>query len=278
MLVSRVLYYLFSIPTLLLGVKNWPKMIAVFLGLPLAQPIVITLRDGSRFQVRTLMDIWILKETCLERQYQHASVKVEDGWVVFDVGAGLGDFAISVARARPHSTVYAFEPFPESFFLLQENLRLNQIQNVRAWPHALSAQAGSTALHLFSPEAVQHTTVSRSDRAGSDVQVSSVTLDQVFSQFQLARCDYMKMDCEGAEYDILFNASDATLQKIKHVCLEYHEGVTEFSHRDLVQFFERHGFRVKQTPSPAHRHLGFLHAVNPSLKIQASTPRNDDGS
>jgi FkbM family methyltransferase len=261
MLVSRVLYYLSSIPTLLLSVKNWPKMMTVFLGLPVTQPVVIELRDGSRFQVRTPMDIWILKEACLDRQYQRASVKVEDGWVVFDVGAGLGDFAISVARACPHSTIYAFEPFPESFALLQENLRLNQTQNVRAFPHAIGAQAGPTALHLISPEAVQHTTVSQSDRPGSDVQVSSITLDQVFSQFQLARCDYLKMDCEGAEYDILFNTSETTLQKIKHVCLEYHDGVTEFSHRDLVQFFERHGFRVKQTPNPAHRQLGFLHAV-----------------
>ena len=71
---SRLRYYLTSIPTLLWGVRNWPTVIAGLSGLPAASPVVVTLRDGLRFRVRTLLDIWILKETCLDCQYERASV------------------------------------------------------------------------------------------------------------------------------------------------------------------------------------------------------------
>jgi hypothetical protein len=73
----------------------------------------------------------------------------------------------------------------------------------------------------------------------------------------------LKIDCEGAEYDILFHAGRGTLHKVKHICLEYHDGVTRFSHADLVRFFEDQGFLVKIIPNRAHREIGLLYALNP---------------
>ncbi|MDE3091432.1 MAG: FkbM family methyltransferase, partial [Chloroflexota bacterium] len=129
-------------------------MLKVFLGVAVAQPVLIELKNGLRFQVRTRMDIWVLKEACLDRQYERASVPIQDGWSIIDVGAGLGDFAVGVAKEHPRSVVYAYEPFPESFALLQENLRLNQIENVTAYPCAIGAQSGSLHLRAVSSEAV----------------------------------------------------------------------------------------------------------------------------
>ena len=259
MLLSRWWYYLSSIPTLLLDVKNWPQMVAVFLGLPVAKPFVVELRNGERFRVRTRMDIWIIKEICLENQYEQASVDIQDGWTVLDIGAGLGDFCLHVGKRRPHSIVYAYEPFPQSFALLQENLRLNEVQNVRTFPLAVSAEAGLKCFHMAS-EAVAHTTVGPETLPGDTLQVESVTLEQVFSELRLSQCDYLKMDCEGAEYEILLNASPETLSKIRHVCLEYHDTVAGFSHRDLVRLFTERGYEVRLTPCPAWGHLGLLYA------------------
>jgi len=262
LLLSRWWYYLSSIPTLLLGVKNWPRMVATFLGLPVSKPFVLGLRTGERFQVRTAMDIWIIKEICLDGQYENASVKSEDGWTILDIGAGLGDFAVHMARNHPHSNVYAYEPFPPSFALLQENLRLNQVDNVQAFPLAVCSEAGSMRFHIAS-EAVAHSTVepTRSSAAES-IQVPAVTLDQVFTELHLSGCDYLKMDCEGAEYDILFKTDPQVLRGVRHLCLEYHDGCTQYSHDDLVRFFTAHGFQVRLTPCPAYRHLGLLYARN----------------
>ena len=266
MLVSRWIYYLSSIPALLAGVKNGPRVARALLDRSAPRPFMIELRSGPRFWVRSAMDIWIVKETCLDRQYERASVPIQDGWTVVDIGAALGDFAISVARARPASRVYAFEPFPDSYLLLQKNIAVNRVDNVFPSPYAIGGGDSQMRLAMTTAEAVQHTTVAGGATRGehASMQVSSMTLDRAIDVLgtSLPRCDYLKVDCEGGEYEIFFGASEATLKSIRHICLEYHDGVTPYSHDDLVRFFERHGFQVRCTPNRAHRHLGLLHARN----------------
>ncbi len=273
MLLSRWIYYLSSIPTLLLGMKDWLKIVAVFLGLHPSQPFLIELRNGYRFRVRTRMDIWIIKEICLDRQYEKASIEIGDRWTIVDIGAGLGDFAVHVAKEHPSTMIYAYEPFPQSFALLQENLRLNRIENVRTFPYALCAHTGPTRFHIAS-EAIAHSTALPEDMLTTEyIEVPGITLDRLFADLGLSKCDYVKMDCEGAEYEILFHTSAETLQCIHHLCLEYHDEIGIFSHHDLVRFLAEQGFQVvKLTPCPAHRHLGLLYAYNPNWVTSASEP------
>jgi FkbM family methyltransferase len=260
MLFSRLFYYLSSIPTLFLGIKNWWTMLGVFLGIAAPFP-VIELRDGTRLRIRTRMDLWVMKEACLDQQYQKFSTPIQDGWTILDIGAGIGDFSISVARAHPHSTVYAFEPFPESFALLKRNLELNQVTNVRESSYAISAENGVIELQAVSAEAVQQSTAAQT--AASAIQVPSITLDKFVDDANLARIDYFKMDCEGAEYGILFNATSATLNKISHLCMEYHDGVTEYSHADLARFLEQNGFVVTSQVNPVHSDIGLMYGHKP---------------
>jgi len=266
MRISQLQYYFSSIPTLLRGFGNWPKLATLLVCSPRTEPIVLRLNNGLVFKVRTFMDAWIIKETCLDEQYEQASTKLTNGWTVIDVGAGLGDFTISVAKRYPQSSVYAYEPFPESFALLRENLKLNNIQNAQAFPYAVGSHKGTLLLRLISKEPVQHTTTP-SNQEGNLLEVQSITLEQIFSQFQLTSCHYLKMDCEGAEYDILLNANVEIVQKIQHICLEYHDGTTRFSHTDLVVFFEKCGFQVRLTPNPVHANLGYLYAANSAYKL-----------
>ncbi len=261
MLFSRLAYYLVSIPTLVSGVSNLP---AALPALARRQAFVIRLRDGLAGRARTLMDLWVIKETCLDNQYETMGTRVQDGWTVIDIGGGLGDFAISVAKRHPGSRVYAYEPFPDSFHLFEENLALNAVKNCRVFREAVAGTPGTMQLHQVSGEAVQVRTLSESQQAGTDQQVRSLTLEQIWTELGLQSCEYMKVDCEGAEYQIFFNTSPAILGKIKHICLEYHDGVTPFSHADLARFFQEHGFQVKLRSNPVHQHLGFMYAWNPN--------------
>ncbi|MDY6874649.1 MAG: FkbM family methyltransferase [Chloroflexota bacterium] len=259
-MIGRIQYYLSSIPTILGQVENWYMLLPILLR---KQPVVIGLRNGCKFQVRSLMDVWIVKETCLDRDYESNSVQIKDGWTVIDIGAGIGEFAILVAKEHPSSQVYAYEPFPESFVLFQENLNLNMTENIRAFQMAVGSKSGKMML-ATTGEAVQHTTTHStvSGSATSMIEVQGLSLDDLFQISGIGHCDFLKIDCEGCEFEILFNASQVTLRNIDHICLEYHDGVTEFSHQDLAQFFEKRGFQVRLTRNPVHRHLGFLHAFH----------------
>src|SRR3712207_2539926 len=104
MLLSRAAYYAASIPTLLLGVRNPARVLATMLGFPVRRPFVLALRgSGLRLWVRGRMDVWIVKETCLDRDYERGGIALRDGWVVVDIGAGLGDFSVQAARRCRHS-------------------------------------------------------------------------------------------------------------------------------------------------------------------------------
>lgn len=260
MFFSRWRYYMLSIPRLLFGFKNWWTVVRLFLGLPVAQPTIVELRRGPRFKVRTAMDVWIIKEICLDHDYEISSVPLQDGWTIIDIGAGLGDFAVTIGRHNPHTTIYSFEPFPESFALLQENLALNTVRNVHAFPYAISGKSAELRLQIGTGEAVEHSTAKHSDDPHA-VAVQGITLADVFSQHQLTSCDYLKVDCEGAEFEIFFGTAPELLQQIKHICVEYHNHVTAYTHRDLVAFFEKHGFRVRTRPNPVHTYLGMVYAT-----------------
>jgi FkbM family methyltransferase len=214
-------------------------------------------KRGVEFRVRGAMDIWIVKETYLDRFYERFGTAIGDGWTVLDIGAGIGDFSLYAALQHPDNRVYAFEPFPESFDLLQKNLRLNRATNVEAFPEAIGGRTGTLALDLSSGEPLQFSTEGVSAQA---LAVPCLSLADAFRRLSLTGCDLLKMDCEGAEYEILFNAPDSLLDQIEHVVMEYHDGVTAYDHGDLVEFLGSKGFRTRTWPNPVHAHLGFLHA------------------
>ncbi len=250
-------YYLASVPTLLLGVKNW----TAFPALAARRPTRVELRHPPvRFHVRGLMDVWIIKETCLDRDYETIGEELQDGWIVLDIGAGLGDFTIYAAKSRPHCEIYAYEPFPESYELLQENLKLNAVDNVRAFPYAISDGQSAQLTLALTGEAVQHRTTPAGAPVAATVAVPCLSLEQALAATSLSRVDFLKIDVEGAEFEILFGASDAALSVIRRVCLEYHDGVTPHAHAELVRFLQDKGYQVRTRPNPVHNLLGLLYA------------------
>lgn len=242
--------------------ENRRLVLTALLGLAPSRPFILALRQSRlRFQVRSAMDIWILKEVALDQDYESFGVRLEDGWKVLDIGAGFGAFAVAVGGRLLATTVYAFEPFPGSYALLCENIRINGLRNVQAFPEAVAARPGRASLFGTSADPLQLTMAAQDETVSPSVlEVNATSLDRIFDDLQLDRCDFLKIDCEGGEYEILFNASAQTLNKTRHICLEYHDGVTMHSHGDLARFLEERGFIVSLRPNPAQRQLGLLSA------------------
>jgi len=260
--IRKYSYYLFSIFELLGGFRDPFLITRVFLGMPTAQPIVARLRrSGLRFHVRGAMDIWSIKETFLDRFYERCGFAIQPGWRVIDVGAGVGDFTLFAALQKA-TQVCAFEPFPGSFDLLAQNLDLNQVRNVSIFPEAVGGAGGTLTLDLSSGEPLQFQ--SRADsvtQPESQITVKTLSLAQVFDLMDLESCDLLKLDCEGAEYGILFSAPPELLRKIRRIVLEFHEQVTEYTRADLVRFLQAQGFDVDVFANAVHANLGYLRAA-----------------
>jgi FkbM family methyltransferase len=257
-------YYTVSIWRLLTGLKPTPAILRAFLRRSDPKDQIIQLRrSGLRFKTRGVMDIWSIKETFLDRFYQRFSTSIGDGWTVFDIGGGIGDFAIFVASQNPKNVVYAFEPTPRSFTLLQENLQLNQIENARVYPQAIWSSDGQIVIDTTAGEPGQYVsrTINVDEKTKNDrILVPSITLSRAFEATGLGNCNLMKIDCEGAEYEILFGTPPAVLDRIERIIMEYHDNVTKYTHTDLVAFLRDQGFAVKTYPNDVHDYLGYLYA------------------
>ena len=258
MRLSGLAYYARSIPKLLLNVTPRLKIVRLFLGRTLQQPLTIRLRgSGLQFRVRTAMDVWVIKETCLDRDYENGT-GLQDNWTIIDIGAGLGDFTAYAAQRSPNGRVFAYEPFPESFALLQQNVALNKLRNVEAEPYAVAAKPGSLALNVGAGEAVQHSTT----QAGANtIEVQAITLQQIFDVHGLNRCDFLKMDIEGGEYAILQGMDANLLKRVQRIALEYHDNTPAGKHDELVRRLQSSGFQVQVSPNLVHDYLGYLYAV-----------------
>jgi FkbM family methyltransferase len=259
-LIRKYTYYFSSIIRLLTGFENPVGILSIFLGNKSSGPRMVRLRRGPVFRVRGAMDVWSIKETFLDRFYERCGFVIQPGWTVIDVGAGLGDFTLFAARVE-NTRVVAFEPFPESFALLEENIGLNKTGNIGIIPEAVGSAEGTLLLDLAGGEPLQiqsrNAPITQPD---SQIAVRARALSEAVLQTDHGTCDLLKLDCEGAEYDILMKSSPEVLGNIQRIVMEYHNGVTAYSHHDLVQFLHGQGFKVQSFTNPVHENLGYLRA------------------
>lgn len=259
---SRTQYYARSLGTLLDRVRPRGRVITLFLGLPLSRPATITLDNGWRFRVATRHDVWAVKETCLDGNYEQSAIVIPPGGTVVDVGAGIGDFSTLIAMQRPDCEVLAFEPWPKAYALLVENLALNGVSNVRTFAEALAGHPGTLILSNSAGPSARQQTAAEPAEAGRTIPVPAVTLAQALDRSRTGRCDLLKIDCEGAEYDMLLTAGEQTLGRVGAIAMEYHDAMSPHTHPMLVAHLQRHGFEVRTRGNPVHRDLGFLYARN----------------
>jgi len=256
---SAFSYYIKSIFNLLRQVHNPFSLLNLGLADARAGKTLVQLKSGERFYLGSLLDLWVVKETVLDRQYEAASLALQPDWVVVDIGAAMGDYTVWAARQVPQGRVVAVEPFQGSLALLARNLRENQISNATVLPAAVTGKSGAAGLTLVGKSLVQHSTA-LNPGAEINTPVVSLSLADLFEAAQITRCDYLKMDCEGAEYDILFSATPEVLRRFPRICLEVHEGIKQYSHKDLVDFLRGRGYQTRLTPNPVHADLALLYA------------------
>jgi FkbM family methyltransferase len=212
-----------------------------------------------------LMDVWILKETILDRQYEVAGTALQNNWTIIDIGAAMGDFSIWAARQIPKGRLIAIEPYPPYVSLLRVNIEKNKVINAEVYDGAISSSEGLITLNKSTTHAVQNSTVIPASSLET-LKVKSITLRELLKQFDIQKCDYLKMDCEGAEYEILFSTPLEIFAKIDRICMEVHDNLTQYSHKEMLQFLEQKGYVTRFTPNAVHKELGFIYAEKSTLK------------
>lgn len=77
---------------------------------------------------------------------------------------------------------------------------------------------------------------------------------------RLDSIDLLKLDCEGGEFDILFNLTDSNIDKIDNIVMEYHDKATKYTHLDIIRFLEKNKFKVNLIRERPKHYCGIIHA------------------
>lgn len=122
-----------------------------------------------------------------------------DPKIIFDVGANIGIFSLHAATLFPGSVIYAFEPSAENFTMLKANTK--QFKNIHCLNKAISNYNGLAYIN----DNKNNTAFTISSTATENVlhTCSTITLRTFISEHGINEIDVLKLDCEGAEYDIV---------------------------------------------------------------------------
>jgi FkbM family methyltransferase len=136
-------------------------------------------------------------------------VKADD--TVIDVGANVGVFSTYLSReVGSEGRVFAFEPVEETFWRLKETLAINRCENVNTYQIALSNKSGISTMNVFEPQYSVWNSFGRpqfGDVKPIGVEkVTANTLDIFTREHGLKKIDFVKIDVEGFEKDVLEGA------------------------------------------------------------------------
>lgn len=149
-----------------------------------------------------------------EGTYETENVFVNEGDIVFDIGANMGIFTLFSVLKRSAGKVYAFEPVKSTYNLLEKNLSLNGVQD----------QTSLINKGLGDLETDLEMSISRDnigansmvfDRGTNEIEtVSITTLDSFIESNSIKQIDFIKVDIEGAER-LFLEGAQRTLAKFR---------------------------------------------------------------
>jgi FkbM family methyltransferase len=118
--------------------------------------------------------------------------------VALDIGANIGYYTLLFARlVGEEGKVFAFEPDPYNFSLLQKNVEINGYKNVELIPKAVSNETGKSRLYFKNKDHVQNMIFDNHTSLPS-AEIETTRLDDYFANYQ-GKIDFIKMDIQGAE-------------------------------------------------------------------------------
>ena len=235
--------------------RNWPLVTARLAASrllrrpPRGRPLSLRTRAGPVLTVPSGDGTWCTVVEVFGRDaYRLGHLRIDAQAPVFvDIGANIGAFALDVCCRWPDARVMCLEPAPGAFAHLVSNLEANGCSaRVDAVAAAVTVESGPSIVSFFErpSDSCTSTTVEAFAHApararGHWLRVPAVCLDDVIAGFE-KDIDCLKLDVEGAEYDIVTGTRLDTLRRLRHVVVEYHP-VPDREFTELVARFAEVG-------------------------------------
>jgi FkbM family methyltransferase len=154
------------------------------------------------------------KKDILDNRFYEKLFEVEEGDIVLDIGASVGPFTYSILNKKP-KTVICLEPHSKLFNTLKSNL--SNCSNVICLNKGISKVDGNVLFETLYDETTDYTSWEKNERG------TGLTLSSLIKEYNLEKIDFLKIDCEGGEYDFFSEENfDWIITNVKKISGEWH--------------------------------------------------------
>jgi FkbM family methyltransferase len=237
--------------------KNWYIYPKIYFNLNSENFPLFKTKNGLLIKIRKhSTDLMALTHVWLIEEYKSKNFEIKNNDVVIDIGAHIGLFSLYASQFCKNGSIYSYEPVEENYQILLSNVKLNNLKQIKPFNMAVSNSNSDVKLYLNDDES-GHSMFSESSNT---INVNSISLQKIFDNNNIDNCNFLKLDCEGAEYEILKNLPLLYFDKIDKMVIEYHMAD---SHPELLEnlkellISQNYTIKIKKLFSD----IGFLYAL-----------------
>jgi len=168
--------------------------------------------------------------------------------IILDIGANVGLATIILAKQNPESIIYSFEPFENCFNILLQNIENNKLVNVVAIKKAVSNISTTKTFYSYDGMTGGNTLCSNLELFEKEFKkinyenIDVLGFNDFLQNYKIEEIELLKIDCEGSEYDILYE--NPFIKNIKNIVGEFHDftiykGIKGYNGKDLYEFVNK---------------------------------------
>ncbi len=201
-------------------------------------------RSMNRFYENRNHDVYSNGEATLIKKISKINPKT-----IFDVGANIGSYSLIANEHLKNATIYSFEPVPSTFELLKKNTEHISENTIIPVNKGLYKENKKQFINIYPA----HTHSSLFDIKGGkhavkeQVEIELISGNSFIQENNIEYIDFLKLDAEGAEMDVLHGFEDALKnKKVRLIQFEY--GYINITTKNLLvdyhDFFAKYGYEV----------------------------------
>jgi len=211
----KTIKYIVYIPVCIQSIKNWYEFLLHYLGLS-KRCSTISFRNGIKIIDNVGSGSGTVAVVFIRKHYG----SIKGSKTIIDVGANIGVFSVYAASEEKGAQIYAYEPIIENYYNFISNIEVNNLKD-RIIAYNQGVASKNEKREIFISRSPLHSMVNDGSSSKS-IMTDCVTLEEILKINRIDDVDLLKMNCEGAEYEILYTTSKDIFKKIKEIRMEYH--------------------------------------------------------
>jgi FkbM family methyltransferase len=170
----------------------------------------------------------------------------KEGDTVIDIGAHIGRYTITSSKQVGNTgKVLAIEADPDNFQLLKRNIALNNLTNVIPLNYAVFSERTKIKLYEQSASAKYNSVMlTRAAKTKNYVEVDADTLDSILERNGVNQVNWIKIDVEGAEFEVLKGSAKTLSNENISLLIEIHNIEDPRHYDNIVDFLKYHNYEI----------------------------------